>query len=59
MTISTADHLVPTASLYDILSEAAPAGVQAGETKLTATKETVDGDTEDVRDDDVIYTRGV
>jgi hypothetical protein len=58
MTTSMTNPGAITASLYDVLSEAPPVGAQAGETKLTATKETVDADTEDVRDDDVIYTRG-
>jgi hypothetical protein len=41
-------------SLYDALGEPVPATVAAGETKLTATKETVDADTEDVSDDDIL-----
>jgi hypothetical protein len=45
-------------SLYDLLAELAPAGAFADETGLTLTKETVDGDAEDVSDDDVIYGRG-
>jgi hypothetical protein len=39
-------------SLYELLSEPAPAGVTAGETRITATKETLDDDREDSFDDD-------
>lgn len=31
-----------------------PVGVAAGETQITATKETIDNDTEDVSDDDIL-----
>jgi hypothetical protein len=46
------------ATLYDLLAEAAPAGTFAGETSLTATKETLDGDSEEASDGEVIYGRG-
>ena len=45
------------ATLYDLLAEAAPAGTFAGETSLTA-KETLDGDSEEASDGEVIYGRG-
>ncbi|MGH2947076.1 MAG: hypothetical protein ACRDPC_12600 [Solirubrobacteraceae bacterium] len=41
-------------SLYEALGEPTPATVAAGETSLTATKETLDADTEDVSDDDIL-----
>jgi hypothetical protein len=47
-----------TTSLYDLLADPAPSGALAGETSLTATKETVDGDSESVSDDDVLDLRG-
>jgi hypothetical protein len=46
------------ATLYDLLAEAAPGGTFAGETSLTATKETLDGDSEEASDGEVIYGRG-
>jgi hypothetical protein len=47
-------------SLYEVLSEPAPLGTLAGETSLTATKETLDGDTEDAGggDEDIIHGYG-
>lgn len=44
------------ASLYDVLAEPAPWPVTAGETGITATKETIDNDAEDVSDDDILQT---
>lgn len=41
-------------SLYDLLAEPAPPGTYAGETRVTATKETLDDDTETVPDDDIL-----
>ncbi len=41
-------------SLYDMLAEPVPRGAAAGETRITATKETLDDDREDLSDDDVI-----
>jgi hypothetical protein len=41
-------------SLYELLSSRASTGTPAGETGITATKETIDNDTEDVSDDDVL-----
>lgn len=41
-------------SLYPVLGESAPHGTAMGETSITATKETIDNDTEDVSDDDVL-----
>ncbi len=52
------DHSDAENSLYSLLGEPAPPQAAAGETSLTATKETVDADTEDVSDDDVIRLRG-
>ena len=43
-------------SLYDVLAERAPAAASRGETLITATKETIDRDQEDLGDDDIIYT---
>lgn len=54
MTTSLLPESLGEPSLYDALGELMPAMVVAGETKLTATKETVDADTEDVSDDDVL-----
>jgi hypothetical protein len=46
-------------SLYEVLAEPAPVGTLAGETSLTATKETLDADTEDAGgDEDIIHGRG-
>jgi hypothetical protein len=44
----------PDPSLYDELSEPAPVSAASGETALTATKETIDNDTEDIPVDDVL-----
>ena len=41
-------------SLYEALGEPMPATVAAGETSLTATKETLDADAEEVSDDDIL-----
>jgi hypothetical protein len=52
----TAPSPDPESTLYELLAQPAPAGVAAGETRITATKETVDADAEESSDDDVIYT---
>jgi hypothetical protein len=41
-------------TLYQLLARPEPAVSASGETSLTATKETLDADTEDVSDDDII-----
>lgn len=54
MTRSRPEHSGES-SLYEELGEAIPATVAAaGETRITETKETVDNDTEDVSDDDIL-----
>ncbi len=54
MTTSSMPDPTIDSSLYDALSEPMPSGVATGETALTATKETVDRDTEEVSDDDIL-----
>ncbi|MDP9347182.1 MAG: hypothetical protein M3P44_16015 [Actinomycetota bacterium] len=41
-------------TLYDLLAVAAPPGVTAGETQLTATKETLDNDQEEPVEGDIL-----
>ncbi|HWT94166.1 MAG TPA: hypothetical protein VN238_14265 [Solirubrobacteraceae bacterium] len=41
-------------TLYRLLSQSAPASASFGETRITATKETIDDDVEDVTDDDIL-----
>jgi hypothetical protein len=45
-------------TLYDLLAEAPAPGTLSGETSLTATKETLDADAEEVSEEDVIHLRG-
>ncbi|HZV72660.1 MAG TPA: hypothetical protein VFF79_03000 [Conexibacter sp.] len=53
----TADDAERHRSLYDVLDSVPPDGVARAETSLTATKETLDNDQEDLSDDDVIHLR--
>ncbi len=48
------ESLVIEDSLYRVLGEPAPVSATVGETRITATKETIDDDTEDVPDDDIL-----
>ena len=41
-------------TLYDVLAVAAPPGMTAGETRVTATKETLDDDREEPLQGDVL-----
>lgn len=47
--------MAPDTSLYEVLAQPAPHALSASETRITAAKETLDDDREDVSDDDVIY----
>jgi hypothetical protein len=59
-TSSTAPAWTPASgpSLYELLAEPVGTAVSSGETSLTATKETLDGDSEEASDGEVIYGRG-